>query len=118
MSEKVKLPKQICDALDVVSKGLSNYEIVFGCANMFFGEKYYANFKETVECLNEACEEDLMRALVLGYEPGITEENQIKDLYFLNIDFDTPYFRGFREGISNALRIHGIKYDWLDDDAE
>ncbi len=110
MTEKVKLPKDVCDALDKASVIHDECTIIYKVLECSF-------FNE----LGVLCDVDanlLMRALVLGYEPEMTAEEQIKDLYFLNIDFDTPYFRGFREGVSNALKIYGIKYDWLKGDAE
>lgn len=110
MSNKVKLPKAVCDALEDAESRFTIATII--------REIDIDNSKWVGSLLASQDVNLIIRALVLGYEPEMTAEEQIKDLYFLNIDFDTPYFRGFREGVSNALKIHGIKYDWLEDGLE
>lgn len=83
MSEKVKLPKEVCNALDWVKK--HGY---------------------------------LLPALTLGYEPEVTPEEQIKELYFSTIGNDSFYEGGKKYGIKKALQSHGFNYSWLEDDAE
>lgn len=110
MSEKVKLPKDVCDALDYAkdTMHLHDYSIVFRVVNEGF-------VTEEVKILNEQNPSEIMRALVLGYEPEMTAEEQIKELFK-----NPPSIRerSYRRGISDALRIHGIHYVWLDGDAE
>lgn len=117
MSEKVKLPEAVCDALGLVKVGLSNYEIVFACKNQLFGNKYYSHIESMVDCLNDVDEEELMRALVLGYEPEMTAEEQIRALWDQQ-EKVCDYANGIREGIKKALHILDVHYDWLDGDAE
>lgn len=111
MSEKVKLPKEVCDALDKVMNPPFNYissKIITNTVNQSWG------FEKNV--LNTVSVELLMRALVLGYEAELTAKEQIKHLYKY-----TPFMRGqgevlsYQKGIIDTLRVHGIKYDWMDD---
>lgn len=81
MSEKVKLPKNVCDALDWAKK--HGY---------------------------------LLPALTLGYEPEVTPEEKIKTFWDKQ-EKVCDYSNGIREGIKQTLLIHGIKYDWLEGDA-
>ena len=104
MTEKVKLPKEVCDALDLEHKNWSNFEIILRTINnKWVLPKHRA--------LNSADSDMLMRALVLGYEPELSTEEQLKDLYE-----HPPEFRqdAYRKGIRDALRIHGISYDWME----
>lgn len=105
MTEKVKLPKAVCDALDWTKHiNYTNAEICYNIKRK--------SFKQPVEILNEQDADLIMRALVLGYEPELSAEEQIKDLYYC-----PPEYResSYRQGIRDALRIHGIHYDWLTD---
>lgn len=108
MSEKVKLPKDVCDALDRVKKDHYNSEII------------YKRLEHTWILENEIlCDVDsdlLMRSLVLGYEPEILQpERELKELFqnVFNGEKDL-YDMGYRYGAWDALRIHGIHYDWLE----
>lgn len=89
MSQKVKLPKEVCDALD-------------------FAKKH----------------DYLVKALIFGYEPEMTPEEQMKEAYLLNKDmeikdvFEQGMQVGYSMGVRETLRIHGIHYDWLEGDAE
>lgn len=111
MSEKVRLPKAICDALDRVRKDHYNSEIIY--------KRLEHTWLLENEILCDVASDLLMRALVLGYEPELTAEEQLKELYY------TPYvmrnisqFDAYCKGIRDTLRIHGIHYDWLNGDAE
>lgn len=86
MTEKVKLPKNVCDALDDVRNRMTNYSDV------------------------------IMHALVLGYEPEMLQpERELKELVQNTFNGEKDlYDMGYRYGVWDALRIHGIKYDWLE----
>ncbi len=111
MSEKVRLPKEVCDALDLgIKEGMNRASIV--------SRIYFSRFPEdsTYKILNSQDANEIMRALVLGYEPEMTAEERIKDVW------NTPYFMknmsnwaAYQEGIKCALHIHGIRYDWMED---
>lgn len=116
MTEKVKLPKAVCDALDKVkvfsvSKGYElDYKLII---TMYLNRNPSLYFEPVLE-------QDfniIIRALVLGYEAELTAEEQIKNLYFgCSKSFADDEI--YRCGVRDALRIHGIKYDWLEGDAE
>ena len=110
MTEKVKLPKAVCDALDWVkdTKKSTNSEICYLI--------HRKSFKQPIEVLNEQDTDLIMRALVLGYEPEMTPEERIKERYKNGFRGDSQGI--FRAGIREALQIHGIKYDWLEGDLE
>jgi hypothetical protein len=111
MSEKVKLPKDVCDALDLVQR---IFDISPASIVMDVLQKEH-DYDERVKILNEQDANVIMRALVLGYEPELSAEEQIKHLYS-----DAPSIKGYYEivyyqkGIRDALKIHGIHYDWMD----
>lgn len=111
MTEKVKLPKAVCDALDMAkAKGFNSYEIIKNTHE----ETWLVN---ELDILNLQLTGEIMRALVLGYEPEMTAEEQIKDLYFgCSKSFADDEI--YRCGVRDALRIHAIHYDWLEGDAE
>lgn len=110
MTEKVKLPKDVCDALDKAkAKGFNWFEILENTHH----ELWHI---EEFEILNLQLYGDIMRALVLGYEPELTPEERIKERYKNGFRGDSQGI--FRAGIREALQIHGIKYDWLEDYAE
>lgn len=117
MSEKVKLPKEVCYALDYVKHQYDYLTILNRSHNGHWMEK-------SLRTLNDVKSDTLMKALVLGYEPELSVEEQIKELYN-----DPPVVgygdiprllkeKTYQKGIRDALRIHGIHYDWLDGDAE
>lgn len=108
MSEKVKLPKDVCDALDVAKNDCTLNHILVNTARSLW-------LKDAiVSPLNDVNLEIIMRALVLGYEPELTPEEQLKFMltkqHNKNIDYKC--------GAWYALKIHGIHYDWLEGDAE
>ena len=55
-----------------------------------------------------------MRALVIGYEVEATPEEQIKELYDKS-EFhpESMFTKGYQKGVEDALKTHGIYYDWL-----
>lgn len=110
MTEKVKLPKEVCDALDLARKHTSDAYIIARICNE---DGFYIS-----RLLIEQDPDLIMKALVLGYEPEMTAEDQIKEVYFSELGNDSFYDSGKKYGIQKSLRIHGIKYDWLDGDAE
>ena len=73
--------------------------------NWLFGE--YISLHEVDSIL------DIMRALVLGYEPKVTPEKHIKKIWDQN-ELVCDFSNGIREGIKQTLFIHDIKYDWLE----
>ncbi len=111
MTEKVKLPKEICDALDyaLYERKLGQVYVLECVERAYFHDS-------KLEKLAQQDALEIMRALVLGYEPEMTAEEQLKEKYF-----NTTYFgmledkQIYRDGIRDALEIHGIHYDWLGD---
>ncbi len=115
MSEKVKLPKQVCDALDfaVNETEMTNTQIVKAVYHK-------AHAFDELEILNAQDSNEIMRALVLGYEPELSAEEKAKELFFNCNEnqfagFDGPYTIVYRLGIIDGLRTHGIHYDWMED---
>lgn len=112
MSEKVKLPKEICDALDLLKQDVHSDEIYI--LRKTKAKIWALNSPYTV--LNDQEFQIIMRALVLGYKPEENAEEQIKKLYndFNVGNVGTEFWDfGYCEGVRDALRIHGIHYDWL-----
>lgn len=110
MSEKVRLPKSVCDALDYcIKEKYADHEILAYAKD--------AQFVNNLEILNKQNPSELMRALVLGYEPVMTPEEQIKNLYENHLKTSSAHHI-YQVGIRDALRIHGIHYDWLEGYAE
>lgn len=108
MTEKVKLPKEVCDALDACKNNhLSNVDII-----EFNIRKIFKHKDDSL--LNLVNTDLLMEALVLGYEPELTAEEQIKKDFFSIHCTNSEHDYGYRQGIRSALRIHGIHYDWLE----
>lgn len=113
MSEKVKLPKQVCDALDKLQYKYSKCDILYRNMNSRWVGEY--------EVINDIDEDLLMIALVLGYEPELSAEEQIKELYM------RPPTKGYENsnrreheksycgGMLDTLEILGIHYDWMED---
>lgn len=66
MSEKVKLPKEVCDALDMLDRKIMDISKIF---MMSF---YHEWTDERLYCLTKVDADLLMRALVLGYEPELS----------------------------------------------
>lgn len=117
MTEKVKLPKEVCDALDSITTYAEDSEIVH---LVFTG----ACDTWDTQRLSKVTPNTIMRALVIGYEAEMTAEEQIKELYQDTLMMKSASLtssaidEGYRMGIRDALRIHGIHYDWLEGDAE
>lgn len=110
MSEKVKLPKAVCDALDYAKEIMHTYD--YRIVSKIVNEGFVT---EEVKILNKQKPSEIMRALVLGYEPKVTPEEQIKKIWDQN-ELVCDFSNGIREGIKQTLLIHGIKYDWLNGD--
>lgn len=118
MSEKVKLPKAVCDALNIAR----GYNIdTKGIIAKWNERRWFDPYFEPIWKYNL---EIVKKALTVGYEPEPTPEEKIKELYDFQCSqklFDDYYegiFKGYKRGVSDALRIHGIHYDWLDGDTE
>ena len=107
MTEKVKLPKAVCDALDYAKLLLTSSTIV-SRTNM----KAWTN--KNVLILNLQDSDKIMRGLEHGYEPELTPEEQLKFMLTKKHDKNIDY----KSGAWYALKIHGIKYDWLEEYAE
>lgn len=107
MSEKVLLPKEVCDALDYAKRNYPSNMIMQFTDNRTWG------LTETIR-LNDLTFDTVMQALVLGYEPELSAEEQIKNLYFKSKLSSDILEKRYSSGISDALRIHGIRYDWMD----
>lgn len=110
MNEKVKLPKDVCDALDSITTYAEDSEIVH---LVYTGTCVTWDTKR----LSQVTPNTIMQALVIGYEPYITPEEQIKELWKQQ-EKVCDFANGIREGIRQTLLIHGIKYDWLEGDAK
>lgn len=115
MSQKVKLPKAVCDALEDVRNHMFNYShsaVVSKTLNKGWE-------RHELKVLNGQNADVIMCALVLGYEPEMTPEEQIKEFYSTEFPEGTIDENGaFRMAIRETLRIHGIHYDWLEEYAE
>lgn len=112
MTEKVKLPKEVCDALDEAKKeilGISYYRIVR--AVLAVNSKY-----KNIEYFNEQNADAIYLALTFGYEPELSAEEQIKNLYSkkYNNNFITAT-EANKFAIKEMLKILGIHYDWIED---
>jgi len=105
MSEKVKLPKQVCDALNYAMTLSRNFD--FTIAEMTHHGKW--ELKE-LEILNTQNSDLIMRALVLGYEPELSAEEQLKERYLSNY-----YSNSYKNGMQETLKVLRIQYDWLGD---
>lgn len=114
MTEKVKLPKDVCDALNLMTEFYKYPESKI--VSYIFRKSFDVDLDERLLCLNEQDADAIMRALVLGYEPELTPEERIKERYKNGFRGDSQGI--FRAGIREALQIHGIKYDWLEGDLE
>ncbi len=99
MSEKVKLPKEICDALDYLRKNYSDTDVLFFHLKQNLQSEQYLSLSKTKS-------EIIMRALVLGYEPELSVEESTMQLWSKSNGY-------VKDGIRDALRIHGIRYDWM-----
>lgn len=108
MTDKVKLPKEVFDALNQAKddQEFTDAEIVARSV-----EKGWLFTKN--KPLNDFDPDVIMKALVVGYEPEKTPEEQIKQLYHHG-DKATDFFKGYKIGIRDALSTHNIKYDWMD----
>ncbi len=102
MSEKVKLPKKVCDALCDVKKVNIN--------STFMRKHLDDSWDGEYNCLNELeIDTDLIiNALVLGYEPELSAEEQVKELWNISNEY-------VQRSLKRALKIHGIHYDWMED---
>lgn len=116
MTEKVKLPKDICDALEDAESRFTIATII--------REIDIDNSKWVGSLLASQDFNIIIRALVLGYEAELPAEEQIRKLY------TTPPTKGYENqkrvdheksycgGIVDTLDALGIHYDWLEGDAE
>lgn len=113
MSQKVKLPKYVCDALDLSRNLYSNKTIT----------EHFMHIKNgwASEAINKFIQSDekkfdlIMQALVLGYEPELSAEDIIKGIYDRGYVGHNEHTEAFRHGIKQTLLVHGIHYDWLGD---
>jgi hypothetical protein len=110
MSEKVRLPKDVCDALDDVKKSCNNWFILRTTEDEEWHPKY--------SVLNYQDVDTIMRALVLGYEPELSAEQRLEELYWNPVDVEEFEIEAHRKAIQDVFEIQGIHYDWLEDDAE
>lgn len=101
MSEKVKLPKEVCDALDYAKKHIPNNLI------LKYTDRCDWRAPETI-ILNDLLFNTVMQALVLGYEPELSAEELTMQLWSKSGGY-------VKDGIRDALRIHGIRYVWMGD---
>jgi hypothetical protein len=116
MIEKVKLPKAVCDALDYAME--QNWSYLFLANSRSNGDLYKLSKSHPAFAFNNCNLNEIMRAYVLGYEPELTPEEQIKKLYQYGAHDSWEFEKGYRTAVRDALRIHGIEYDWMKDDAK
>lgn len=104
----IKLPRAVCNALDdLVAENFTNYQIIYLTAQSEWTSAEYM-------CLNSQDVNDIMRALVVGYEPELTPEERIKDLYDKSgFHPESMFTKGYQKGVEDTLKAHGIYYDWL-----
>jgi hypothetical protein len=114
MTEKVKLPKEVCDALDYAVNECAHKKP--NIVAITLSRNWHGTQKEFF-VLNKQDTEVIMRALVLGYEPELSAEEQIKELYNHGAKGDDGiYHYDIRQkAILDTLKILGIHYDWMDD---
>jgi hypothetical protein len=106
MTEKVKLPQYVCDVLDELkSEGTTK--------SRTFADYYHNRLNERFPELpkHKIPTDTLMDALTLGYEPEASAEEQLKQLYSMNL---AMLEKNYCQGIIDTLKILGIKYDWMD----
>lgn len=108
MTKKVKLPKAVCDALNSMREYLYDAEIAY---SVFRKEEDTFDTKTLLGMDSDT----IMRALVLGYEPELIAEEQLKNLCFLSHKYHKDFDAGFERGAYVALKIHGIQYNWLNE---
>lgn len=75
MTEKVKLPKYVCDALDSIQIDVKDKTRIFrDIASGNYSLKYSCFYEQVAGILktNKVLMNDIMRALVLGYEPELS----------------------------------------------
>jgi len=111
MNEKVKLPREVCQALDEAKfiHPTSNYTIVART----FDEEWRT--PET-KILNSIDTDTIMQALVLGYEVENTAEEKVKNLYLKSALSSNICEKRYCDGIRDTLKAYGIKYDWMADE--
>lgn len=107
--EKVRLPKDVCEALDRARNilRLSKTQIVKDIV------LEQMDFEAGIKILNNQNAWEIMRALVLGYEPEQSAEEQLKAIWESSKKGMLIVNAPFRNGIETALKIHGIHYDWM-----
>lgn len=113
MTEKVKLPKAVCDVLDELLNTPYKNRPDYIIRDLYVDNELFDKYTSLHEADSIL---DIMRALVLGYEPELTPEERIKERYKNGFRGDSQGI--FRAGIREALQIHGIKYNWLEGDVE
>jgi hypothetical protein len=110
---KVKLPKAAADALDLAfslsnERKLTKVDMLYATKNKAWGEDFHA--------LNLLDPLVMMDALVLGYEPELTQEQKAFRAYnlFSNTTLDEQEFWCYREGCRQMAKALGFDYHWLE----
>jgi len=104
MSEKVRLPKDVCDALDDARSFLKDFD--FTILEMTHHKQWST---PNLQILNQQDSDEIMRALVLGYEAELSPEEQTIQLW----NKSNPYVK---DGIKQTLLAHNIYYNWMDEE--
>lgn len=113
MSNKVKLPKAICDLLD---KAMDNGTDKAAIVEMINRKKY--RHADTI-ILNDQDADTIMRALVLGYEPELSPSDKLHELFNdppIHDRWDAD--EAYRKGITDTLDTLGIRLEWSGDPNE
>lgn len=108
MSEKVRLPKDVCDALEDAE---SRFTIATIIREIDIDNSKWVGILLASQDVNL-----IIRALVLGYEPELTAEEQIKALFKNPPIANTSLHEIYQYAIRDTLKIYNIHYDWLDGD--
>lgn len=115
MSNKIILPKDVCDALDnMLSESPYKSRPDYVIRDLYKSDGLYIMYPALY---NVPSLLDLMQALVLGYIPELTMSEK---MYIL---FEEPkvtnrydYLEAYRKGMLDTLDTLGIEYDWTKDD--
>lgn len=109
---KVRLPVEICEALDKVVGIKKMGEIISRTYSGKWGDPEVLVLNDLRYLDVEM--DDFIRALINGYQPILTPEEKIKEIYFMpyNMGNRTPW-EAYKEGLEDACLIHGIRYDWM-----
>lgn len=118
MTDKVKLSREVAEALDSLRRqGGGNYEIV---AAFIKRRKEIPEIKTLADAfeLNKISFDDILNALVNGYEIEKSPEDKVREYYeraskrFLSLEdgsYEDGYVSGVIDAVEETLNLLGIK---------